>query len=236
MLNWLRFRWQIFEYNYHWSDYSIFFHGVLPRVSTAIPLAGYLVLFNDGVTQYLNFQILTSDVQHQGFLISYARLRLVYFGLVLLGFGTLIYYVRRPYVIKLGETFEDYKAAIMRLASPSIFVEMDSLIRRSGFDPWTRGGKYYDRDFEDFYEVATGTRRGQSIREAYANGSRANWPEAAARYEPLLTGMLQETYFREGRKRRIALTCSLLSAITGYAFLFVPSADLFFRVLLATLR
>lgn len=234
IFNHLKVKWQVFDYNYHWQDYSFLFRGVFPRTSIAIPLVGYLIIFNDGLAQHLSFDLLINSEANYSVVTSYMRLRMTYFGLVLVGVGSTIYFLRRPHVIKTGDTFESYRAAMMERASPSLFINLHYHIREKGVDPYTREGKYYDKTFEDFYEMATGAPRGASIREAYERGTQANWPEAVRRYEPMLNGMLYETYFREGRKRRVALTVCLALTFAGYMLLFIPSLDLFVRVLVAT--
>ncbi|MGR3271186.1 hypothetical protein [Thalassococcus profundi] len=226
----IKIKWHIFEYNFHWEGYSFLFRGTLARVAAGIPLVGYLIIFNDGISQYLTFENVTSNEIYASTLTASARLRFVYFGFIFLGIGEIFYRVRRPQVIKLGDTFETYKKKILSFASPRFFSEAHYKIRHSEFDPFTSGGKYYDRDFENFMELCTGAKPGKSIREAYESGKKADWNEAVRRYEPLLTGILEETYFREGRERRISLILAVLLALIGYALLVIPSFELFIRI------
>lgn len=121
----------------------------------------------------------------------------------------------------------------MNLASLSYFIDTNYKIRKSGFDPFTRGGKYYDSDYEHFVELCTGAPPGKSIKEAYQAKKSANWDEAVKRYEPMLTGMMEEIYFIEGRKRKGVLTFCVVLAFSGYFLLAVPSIELFLSVLSA---
>ena len=84
-------------------------------------------------------------------------------------------------------------------------------------------------------EISTGAKPGNSVKEAYENGRSANWEEARRRFEPLLTGMLEENYFKQGRKRLISLSCAIVFAGIGYVLLIIPSLELFVRVVAATL-
>jgi hypothetical protein len=87
-----------------------FFSGNLVRVAAFVPVLGYLIIFNDGIAQYLTFhRIAPSDPDISFFLASETRLRLIYFGLISLGLAELLYILRRPHVIKLGRDFLDYK-------------------------------------------------------------------------------------------------------------------------------
>lgn len=230
----LRFHWHGFSYNYHWQDYTFLFRGNIAKVSAFVPLVGYLLIFNDGITEYLTFENLAPQDSSTFFFSSETRLRFVYFGLIFLGLSEAIYIIRRPYVIKLGDSFWNYKDRIMRLASPRYFIEAHSKIRRSGFDPFTQGGKYYDRDYEDFIEMCLGARPGSSIKKAYEDEKPANWDEASKRFEPLLTGMMEEIYFTEGRKHRVSLSLAIITALLGYGFLAIPSFELFVRVVSVT--
>lgn len=222
--------WQTLAYNYHWSDYAYLFRGGLARAAATVPVFGYLIIFNDGIAYYLSFEKIAPQVEFSGFFSSDTRLRLIYFGLIFLGAAELLYLARRPHIMKLGDSFEKYKSRVLSYASPRYFIEANSSIKRSDSDPWTQGGKYYDRDYEDLMEMCLGSRPGQSIREAYESGKKANWQEAITRFEPLVTGIMEEIYFKEGRKRRVSLSIAVFMAVVGYAFLLLPSADLFVRV------
>ena len=233
-INWIRFRWSIFAYNFQWSSFGFLFHGNLARVSAFIPLFGYLILFNDGISQHLTFENLAPVGMKTAVLSSASRLRLVYFGLILLGIAELIYILRRPNVMKLGKDFYSYKDRILSLSSPKYFSQIHHEIRNCDFDPLTQGGKYYDRDYEDFMEVCTGAKPGLSIREAYDKGKLSSWDEAVKRFEPLVTGLLEEKYFREGRKRLTALSLAVSLALFGYLLLAIPSIELLIRVIAVT--
>ncbi len=234
LVKWIEFRWSIFSYNYHWSDFGLFFHGNMARVAAFVPLFGYLILFNDGISHYLTFEKLAPIDDGFAFISTEGRLRLVYFGLLSLGIAEMVYLIRRPYVIRFGSDLFAYKAKVLSLASPRYFSEIHRNIRNSGFDPSTQGGKYYDRDFEDFIELCTGAKPGDSLKQAYENGRKASWDEAVRRFEPLLTGMLEEHYFNEGVKRRGSLTVAIFLALIGYFLLALPSIELMIRVVRIT--
>lgn len=232
IVNSIRMKWQIFAYNFQWGDYPSLFSGLIPRVSIFIPLFGYIALFNDEIIAQVSFSQLTAGTG--GFLDPSARMRFIYFGLVSLGLGSAIYYARRPYAIRLGENFLSYRKSILELASPGFFMDVHYLIRRSDKDPYTQGGKYYDSEYERFIELATGSKPGSEVREAYDKATEANWSQAVQQFEPLLTGMLEEKYFIEGHKRRFALAAAIFLVILGYGLVSIPSIELFGRVVIAT--
>jgi hypothetical protein len=96
----LRFKWSIFAYNYCWSDYVFLFDGWVAKCAMAVPVAGYLVLFNDAVSQHLSFNRLADESLLSFGLSSGVRLKLIYFGLILLGTANILYRLRRPFVFK----------------------------------------------------------------------------------------------------------------------------------------
>lgn len=77
-----RSRWSSFDYNFGWSDYVFLFDGWVAKCAMAVPIIGYLILFNDTISQHLSFNKLASeDVLGFG-LSSAARLKFIYFGLI----------------------------------------------------------------------------------------------------------------------------------------------------------
>ena len=82
-----RSRWSSFDYNFGWSDYVFLFDGWVAKCAMAVPIIGYLILFNDTISQQLSFNKLASeDVLGFG-LSSAARLKFIYFGLIFFGFS-----------------------------------------------------------------------------------------------------------------------------------------------------
>lgn len=233
-LSWIRLKWDVFCYNFHWQQYPALLGGNVGRLTAFIPLIGYLVLFNDGISQFLTFNTLVRDSDTVAQMTVSTRLRFLYFGLIFIGLSQLIYFLRRPHVVRLGKNIFEFKDRMLALASPSVFIEINGKIRRSGIDPYTQGGKYYDRDYEGFIEMATGSKPGNSMRDAYNAEKAADWDAAVRRYEPLLTGMLEEHYFAEGTKRRFSLSIAIVLGFLGLVLLAIPSAELFIRVVRST--
>jgi hypothetical protein len=75
----------------------------------AVPVVGYLILFNDSISQHLSFNHLASEDQLSVFgLSASARLKLIYFGLIFLGSANILYRLRRPYIFRIGTDQFDY--------------------------------------------------------------------------------------------------------------------------------
>lgn len=215
--------WNSFVYNYCWSDYVILFDGWIARCAMAVPIVGYLVIFNDAVSQHLSFHTLAGA--GEGWLSSSSRLKFVYFGLIFLGTATILYRVRRPFVFKIGTNEFDYVERALEHFTVSAYINIHGTIRDEGH--YTLHGKYYDSEYEGFINMALGKRD----KSGYRSEDSGNWNLAKAKYESLLRSMLLENFSRNNIKRRYSLTSCIALAIIGYCLLLIPSLDLFLRVL-----
>ena len=104
----VQFRWSIFIYNFRWSDYVFLFDGWIANCSLAVPVIGYLILFNDTIAQHLSFNRLAGENVIGFGLSALSRLKLIYFGLIFLGSANIIYRIRRPFVFKFGRSEPEY--------------------------------------------------------------------------------------------------------------------------------
>jgi hypothetical protein len=221
----LRMKWGVFIYNFSWPDYVQWFEGPLVKASMAIPFVGYLILFNDTVVEHLTFRNLTSSDVAQTGLSMGARLKFIYCGLLCLSVASIIYYLRRPYALRIGrDQFEYVERALVHFTVEN-YIDINSTIRHSNFDPYTSHGKYHDSEFENFLSAATG-----------GGQNNVHWIEAKNKFEGLLRSMLIEHYFRQKISRRDWLVVALAFASLGYLLLLVPSAELFLKVLHAILK
>lgn len=82
--------WQTFSYNYCWSDYVAYIDGWIPKLALSVPIIGYLILFNDKISEILIFKELANEDTLSFGLSGVQRLRLIYFGLILLGVSNFI--------------------------------------------------------------------------------------------------------------------------------------------------
>lgn len=220
MNSFVRTKWYVFTYNFSWPNYVNLFEGPLVKASIAIPLVGYLILFNDTVADHIRFETLTNAAAPMGLSAS-ARLQFVYCGLLCLATASAIYFLRRPYALTIGRDEFEYVTRALEHFSISNYIDINGQIKRSGHDPHTQHGKYYDSEFEGFLRAANGDEH----RADY------HWVDAKNQYEGLLRSMLKEHYFRQKITRRVSLVFGIGFAYLGYILLLIPSVDLFVRVL-----
>ena len=226
----IRMRWKIFRYNFGWPDYAPLLDGWIARCAMAIPFIGYLIIFNDTIANHISFDLLASESSSAFGLSSSARLKLIYLGLLILGISNILYRWKRPHPLRIATNEYDYVEKALKHFSVSAYIRLNEQIRYSNQDAFTQDGKYYDSDYEAFIEDATGRKPGVGPREAAVR--RGHWNEAKSRHEGLLRSILRETFFRDSyHTRRGWLICCLMTSTIGYALLFLPSLDLFLKVL-----
>jgi len=227
MNDWLKSKWQTFSYNYCWSDYVDCIDGWIPKLAFSIPIIGYLILFNDKISEILVFKDLAKEDSLAFGLTGIQRLRLLYFGLISLGISNVIYRLRKPYHFRFGTNFVDYSRTCLDIFTLSNYVDIHERIRNEGH--LTIAGKYYDSEWEGFLEAAQNT--GEGTEKVERTG---DWESAKRKYGGLLRGMLEENWFRYDTQRRAWLTVCLLLSTTGYFLLLIPSVDLFLKVIVSS--
>ena len=229
MLSRWRSKWSEFAYNYGWSRYVILFDGWIAKCAMAVPILGYLILFNDSISQHLSFNKLADESSIHFGLSSLVRLKIIYFGLIFLGSANILYRLRRPFTFKIGTNQFDYVEKGLEHFTVSAYININGEIQTRGHH--TLHGKYYDADWDTFLDLALGKREALG-----RNESTANWLEAKNRYGELLRSMLIENFYRNNVTHRISLTLCLIFATAGYFLLFIPSIDLFIKVMIVVFR
>jgi hypothetical protein len=232
-MNYLQMKWSTFIHNYGWSDYVAYLDGWIAKCAMAVPVVGYLILFNDSVSQHLSFNALAQESASLIGLTATSRLKLIYFGLILLGSANIIYRMRRPYIFRVGTNQFDYVERALTHFTLETYIDIHGNIRHEGHR--TTYGKYKDSEFDTFLAVATGEADVLSSLNSHVR-SEADWNAAKSRFEGLLRAMLIENFFRNNVNHRYALTSCLFLASCGYVLLLVPSLDLFAKVVRVTLR
>jgi hypothetical protein len=215
-----------FAYNFRWSDYVDLFDGPAARAALAIPLIGYLILFNDWVANNLTFQIISETEGPYVGISGGTRLQLVYFGLFCLATASVVYRFRRPFVHKFGRNFVEFSRVGLETFTTSFYVNAHGLIRNEGH--LTTSGKYYDSTWDGFLQVAQGEGEGTDT-----VSQKPDWEKARKQYEHLLRGILEDFYFRHDITNRFSLAICLIFAGVGYLLLIGSGADIFIKVVQA---
>jgi len=178
--NKLETKWNVFSYNYCWSDYVFLFDGWIARIAMTVPIVGYLILFNDFVSKHIDFKTITGHetTSYLG-ISSNGRLQLVYFGLIFLGCATIFYKLRRPFVFKIATNQFDYVNRGLEHFTVSAYIDINGTIRNQGHH--TLYGKYYDTEYDAFVALALG----KTDEQGHRRPATADWNAAKNKYEGL---------------------------------------------------
>tara|TARA_X000001036_G_scaffold437759_1_gene483872 strand:+ start:268 stop:885 length:618 start_codon:yes stop_codon:yes gene_type:complete len=197
--------------------------GWLPKCAIVIPFIGYLILFNDYVTDHLTFKNIVDDnIPFKNFTAK-DRLAFVYFGLIFVGISNLIYRLRKPWIHKVGKSEFDFVETGLKYFTFDQYLTFHNEIQNCHY---TRHGKYYTYEWDEFCDVAASN---------YSDGvpKVGNFSKAKTLHDGLLRSILIETFFRNDIKNRRSLIFALLIAIVGYILLAIPSGILFIQILIS---
>lgn len=217
---------QTFWYNFRWSEWIGYIDGWIPRFAFFVPLIGYLILFNDQISELFKFNVLVGSPNLFEGLDSGERLRFTYFGLICLGISNLLFRIKKPYIFRFGSNIREYTTNCLQTLSFDAFMRMHEGIREEGH--FTLNGKYCDSKWDGFKKAALNEGEGNPPVKT------GHWEDAKAQYGSLLRTILNEHFFKKDTARKgWLLTCVSLST-TGYILLIIPSLDLLLKVLAST--
>ena len=207
-------KWEIYKYNFRWSDWVSYIDGWIPKVSLSVPIIGYLLLFNDSISEHLIFNTLANeDIQNFG-LGGIERLRLIYYGMFLLGISNFIYKLKKPHIFRFGTNITDYTKNCLDTFNYDRFFSMHEIIQRDGH--FTLDGKYDTKEWDVF------------------TAHSSNWEVSKNQYGGLLRSILSEHFFRSDIKRKNWLSICVIMSTLGYLLLAIPSLDIFIKVFITT--
>ena len=175
-----------------------------------IPVIGYMLLFNGEFSRYLNLAIELGgpDVPHGPASVEIStRLILIYFGLCLVALGSALFSFYCPPEIKEFPTSYAYRLSLDRITGESALKAMEERMMKSE-------SYFHDR-----------------MRDLKASRQRAANPEARVEATAEYVRKVLSLYFEllNTRYRRIRIVSALVY-IAGFAFLAIPSLQVFISV------
>jgi hypothetical protein len=199
-----------------WGRLRVIGNSRLVRLTIIIPLLGYLIVFNSHVVSALQLatSYFSSDIEHSllgnvnsEFLAS--RLRLLYFGLFLIGIGSSLFTLFCPQKVK---QYVDAVALAEReltfLPLPHFYSLVDDLSRK-------RNRYYTDIDMDE-YRDRLATNEGESLNAVKIQ-------------------IITEWYWSQNHRYPPIRWAAFLSFLGGFCLLSYPSITTFISVLRASL-
>ncbi len=223
-------------YNFSWSTwYSIFENG-LSKISPLATVAGYSIIFNDILVKDFGFKFITGNATSVLGLDVRTKLVCLYFGLVFLAAGRMIYLLRRPMSISSGPDLASWVSYCLKNFTFSDFLQLHNDIRQNQHR--TLYGKYYDDDWSAFREDAvwlrSGRTQGLSDDEKQKDREQVSYSVAKERHEDLLRSILIDRYAEYSARNKVSLLFALLFSIPGTFLFLLPTADIFLTIIKST--
>lgn len=241
MFNSLRSQTYGFWYNFTWDRYVWALNNRAAKLSLSFPIIGYAILFNDYVSNNLEFSNLNTEFQSYFYIPTELKLKMAFLGAMLLATANLLYRIWRPQLMRLGESQKEFNQSVDELFSFGDLERLHHKIRRSGFDPLTLDGKYYDESWDAFARSAVWANSGKGFLEieperAERELEAIDFDAAKKKHSSLIRSILRETYFSACRESRGRLLIALLVATVGYGLLIAPSLDLTILIIMSLVR
>ena len=200
---------------FQWQTVKAVANNDLSRVMGLVPLAGYLILFNDEFANLASFNTIagvTDQFDSPFFLEAITKLRLVFFGSLFVFISFVIYRIFRPPVIDFsisdiefsGRVRENYTVA--EIASMELQVYSDSWKPRNSIF-WT----------------ARGITRQEPILSGFRPDTRSY---LLSEYGDYISFLAREWWTGMMHTFRPARIASLVFGVSGYILLAVPTVDI----------
>lgn len=186
------------------------------RVISLIPVAGYLILFNDEIARLASFDalagVLGKDVS-PFFLGGLTKLRLVFFGSLLVLCSFLIYRVFRPDVLEISNNDMEFSELVRQRYSVHELAEMEKEVYS---ESWTERTSA-------FWVVLGKSRPKKSVVSGYRPDARVHMFSKHVDYIDFLS---REWWFGMMHKHRPLRVCSAMLGVFGYILLGFPTFDI----------
>jgi len=191
------------------------------RVIGLIPVAGYLILFNDEIARLASFDALAGvgEDQVSPFIFGgLTKLRLVFFGSLLVLCSFLIYRVFRPDELEVSNNDLEFSELVRQRYSVHELTEMETHVHS---ESWT--------ERTSVFWMFRGQRRSKKSRvSGYSPTARSSMFSKHGDYIGLLA---REWWFGMMHTHRVARVSSLVLGALGYLMLALPTVDIAYAVL-----
>ena len=122
----------ISEYNFlRWSAIQKLASNEISKVIGLIPLAGYLILFNDSLADAIGFDQIAGRAANENspFLLeSTTKLRMVFFGSISLFLGALLFRARSPKEIEMAQSELQFSDVVLNSYSKKEIIQIEEQI------------------------------------------------------------------------------------------------------------
>ncbi|WP_170573538.1 hypothetical protein [Ruegeria atlantica] len=199
-----------------WQSVERVANNDLTRVVALVPIIGYLILFNDRIAEIASFRMIAGvepGVETPFYLTGIAKMRLVFFGSLLLLCSNLIFKVFRPPVLELAKGDIEFAARVSERYSVYELADMETHVFSD----------YWKPRLPLFWKVLDEFRSKKPVVSGYRPDVRNTMFNAHGDYISYLS---REWWNGEMHTFRLARFVSLSLGITGIFLLAIPTLDI----------
>ena len=214
--------------NFTWVTLTPYINGWVPKFALFIPIIGYLILFNDSISDKIQFSALLNSSTSNEYFLSFSsstRLKLLYFGLIFLGISNFFYHLIKPAVFNIANIPMEYLKLCIENFTLKDFEGIHLGIQKHG--PQSSYGQYDPVEWTIFKsEAAAYGNTNNKIKDS----NNINWESAKQKHGNLLRLLLLEQFYGDNVGRQKRLITLFVASTIGYILLLLPSLDLFIQV------
>ncbi|AUC55893.1 hypothetical protein CDO87_15485 [Sagittula sp. P11] len=199
-----------------WETVKSVANNDFTRVVGLIPIAGYLILFNDEIAGMLSFNALAGvgGAERSSFLLDgLSKLRFVFFGSLLVLCSFLIYRLFRPEILEAAKNDLEYSELVRQRYS---VYELAQIEERVHSESWVERT-------EAFWMVLGKKRTKKPVVAGFRPDSRT---QMFSKHGDYIGFLAREWWVGMMHTYKPARICSLTLGVLGYAMLAVPSLDI----------
>ena len=186
------------------------------RVVGLIPIAGYLILFNDEIAGMLSFDALAGAAAAEKspfLLVGLTKLRLVFFGSLCVLCSFLTYRLFRPEVLEAAKSDLEFSELVRQRYSVYDIAQIEERVYSESWVERT----------EAFW-IVLGTRRSKKpVVSGYRSDVRA---EMFSKHGDYIGFLAREWWVGMMHTYKTARICALVLGVLGYVMLAVPTLDI----------
>ncbi|PHO03542.1 hypothetical protein CSC82_11780 [Rhodobacteraceae bacterium 4F10] len=207
--------WRVDPLFLQWNFIEKLANNELSRIVGIVPVVGYLIIFNDGLSDTLSFDKIAgfeNGSESPFFLETLTKLRLTFFGCILIFFANIAFKLAAPKVLESAKSDLQFSARVINDYSLEEIKSLELSISEG--NPTFRSPLICENEkYLHFVEMAR--LNGFSNRN-YALEERHEYVRALAR----------EWWCRQMHSRKIFRYLIVLFSVFGFLFLAIPSLDI----------
>ncbi len=199
-----------------WQSVERVANNDLTRVVALVPIVGYLILFNDQIAEIASFRMIAGvepGAATPFFLSGIAKMRLVFFGSLLLLTSNLTFKVFRPQVLELAKGDMEFAARVGERFSLHELADMEAQVFSDHWKP----------RLPFFWKVHDEFRNKKPVVSGYRPDARKAMFDTKGDYISYLS---REWWTGEMHTFRLARLVSLTLGVTGILLLAIPTLDI----------